>query len=61
MEATEEEKKLAEETITELRERIRVLEIELQSVKISRDQFQAENAEMKKQIAALNRKVKKAE
>jgi Zn-dependent M16 (insulinase) family peptidase len=61
MEATEEEKKLAEETITELRERIRVLEIELQSVKISRDQFQAENAEMKKQIAVLNRKVKKAE
>lgn len=61
MDATEEEKKLAEETITELRERIRVLEIELQSVKISRDQFQAENAEMKKQIAALNRKLKQAE
>ena len=60
MEATDEEKKLAEQTIQELREKIRVLEIELQSVKISRDTFQNENAQLKKQIAALNRELKKA-
>ena len=60
MEATDEEKKLAETTIQDLREKIRVLEIELQSVKISRDTFQNENAQLKKQIAALNRELKKA-
>ena len=60
MEATDEEKKLAETTIQDLREKIRVLEIELQSVKISRDTFQNENAQLKKQVAALNRELKKA-
>lgn len=60
MEATDEEKKLAEQTIQDLREKIRVLEIELQSVKISRDTFQNENAQLKKQVAALNRELKKA-
>jgi uncharacterized ParB-like nuclease family protein len=61
MDATPEEKLAATETIEELREQIRILEIENQSLKISRDTFQRENAEMKKTIASLQRKLKKEE
>ena len=61
MEATPEEKLSATETIKELREQIRILEIENQSLKISRDTFQRENAEMKKTISSLQRKLKKEE
>ena len=61
MEATPEEKLSATETIKELREQIRILEIENQSLKISRDTFQRENAEMKKTIVSLQRKLKKEE
>ena len=61
LQGTDEEKKLAEETITDLREKIRVLEIELAAVKISRDNFQAECAQMKKQIQMLNKKIKSLE
>lgn len=61
MQGTEEEKKLAEETIADLREKVRVLEIELASVRISRDTFQTENAQMKKQIQMLNKKIKSLE
>lgn len=61
MQGTEDEKKLAEETIADLREKVRVLEIELASVKISRDTFQTENAQMKKQIQMLNKKIKSLE
>lgn len=52
--------KLAEETITELREEIRVLRIELAAVKTSRDQFQSENAQLKKQVSSYQRQLKKA-
>lgn len=58
---TEEEKQAATETITELREQIRILEIENQSLKISRDTYQRENAELKKTISSLQRKLKKEE
>ena len=51
--------KLAEETIAELREEIRVLRIELGAVKTSRDQFQAENAQLIKQVNYLTKKIKK--
>jgi hypothetical protein len=61
MEATPEEKVAASETIAELREQIRILEIENQSLKISRDTFQRENAELKKTVASLQRKLKKEE
>lgn len=61
MEASEEEKQAAGETIAELREQIRILEIENQSLKISRDTFQRENAELKKTVAFLQRKLKKEE
>jgi uncharacterized ParB-like nuclease family protein len=61
MEATPEEKVAASETIAELREQIRILEIENQSLKISRDTFQRENGELKKTVASLQRKLKKEE
>lgn len=51
---------LASKTIADLREEIKLLTIELKSVKISRDQFQAENAQLKKQIASYQRQLKKA-
>jgi hypothetical protein len=59
--ATDEEKQMAEQTIKELREQIRVLEVELVAVKTSRDTFQKENAEMKKQIFAMQKKLKAVE
>ncbi len=61
MEASEEEKQAAGETISELREQIRILEIENQSLKISRDTFQRENGELKKTVSSLQRKLKKEE
>jgi uncharacterized ParB-like nuclease family protein/FtsZ-binding cell division protein ZapB len=61
MDATPEEKLAATETIEELREQIRILEIENQSLKISRDTFQRENSELKRTVASLQRKLKKEE
>jgi hypothetical protein len=61
MDATTEEKVAASETIAELREQIRILEIENQSLKISRDTYQRENAELKKTVQSLQRKLKKEE
>ena len=55
---TEEEKKLAETTIADLREKVRILEIELVAVKSSRDTYQTENMQLKKQVAMLNKKLK---
>jgi len=49
---------LAGKTIVELREEIKQLTIELNSVKISRDQFQAENAQLKKQLVYLQKQLK---
>jgi ParB-like chromosome segregation protein Spo0J len=49
---------LAEKTIAELRDEIKQLTIELNSVKISRDQFQAENAQLKKQVVYLQKQLK---
>jgi hypothetical protein len=57
--ADESEKKLAENTIAQLREDVRLLEIELKSTRISRDTLLNENAAMKKQIAAMQRQLKK--
>ena len=61
MDASEEEKQAAGDTIAELREQIRILEIENQSLKISRDTFQRENSELKRTVASLQRKLKKEE
>ena len=59
MDATVEEKALVAKTIEGLREEIRLLKIELSSVKISRDSFQAENAQLKKQIAMMRKQIDK--
>jgi len=53
----EEDRFLAEMQIEDLREELRLTKIELEAVKISRDQFQAENAQLKKQVAAMRRQI----
>jgi len=55
MEGTEEEKGMAKQTIAELQDEIKLLKIELSSVKVSRDAFQRENGELKKQIKGMQR------
>jgi FtsZ-binding cell division protein ZapB len=54
----EEDRFLAELTIEDLREELRLALIELESVKKSRDQFQAENAQLRRQIKALQKNTK---
>ena len=61
MDGTEEEKAMAADTIESLREELRVLKIELAAVKQSRDQYQSENGQMKKQIASYVKKLKTKE
>ncbi len=55
------QKEKAESIIKDLRAQIRLLEIELKAVTISRDQFQAENAQLMKQVALIQKKLKKLE
>lgn len=50
----------ARSVIAELREENNQLKIELKAVKISRDQFQAENHQLKRQVQAMMRAQKKA-
>lgn len=50
-----------EKTIKELRDENKLLRIEVKSLTISRDQFQAENAQLIKQVAMLQKKLKKLE
>jgi hypothetical protein len=50
----------AEAIINELRDENKRLHMELKTVKLSRDQFQNENAQLMKQVAALQRQLKKA-
>jgi hypothetical protein len=59
MEGTPEEKQAATDMINELREELRITKIELSAVKQSRDRFQAENAQLKKQVTAMQRQLKK--
>ncbi len=51
----------AAKIIAELRERIRLLEIENDAITKSRDAFQAENAQMKRQLDMQRRKIAKLE
>lgn len=60
MGGTVEEKSNATEKIAELRERIRVLEAELEAIKITRNSYQTENGQLKKQVAMLQKKIKAA-
>lgn len=58
IDGTVEEKTLAETLIKEQKEEIRILKIEMVAVKKSRDMFQSENAQLKKQVAMLQKKLK---
>jgi hypothetical protein len=57
--ATDIEKEDAQETITTLREQIRVLEIEVKTLRESRDMFQSRNAELMRTVKSLQAKLKK--
>ena len=60
-EASEIEKEDAEQLIKELREQIRVLEIDNAALRESRDTYQNENAELMKTVKSLQAKIKKLE
>jgi hypothetical protein len=59
--ASEIEKIDAEETIKNLREHIRVLEIDNNALRESRDMFQNRNAELIKSVNSLKKKLQKGE
>lgn len=59
--ATEIEKVDVEQTIKELREQIRNLEIDNQALRDSRDMFQSRNAELMRTVKTLQAKIKKLE
>jgi uncharacterized ParB-like nuclease family protein len=59
MDGTPEEKQAATELINELREELRITKIELAAVKQSRDQYQSENSQLKKQVLSMQRQQKK--
>jgi FtsZ-binding cell division protein ZapB len=59
MDATDEEKQLAKETIDELRAIVKNLNVELEAVKKSRDQYQRECTELKKQVKMYQNQLKK--
>lgn len=51
----------AESIIKDLRAQLRAAEIELKEITVSRDMYQRENGELKKQVASLLKKLKKLE
>ena len=59
--ASEIEKIDAEETITNLREQIRVLEIDNKALRDSRDMFQSRNSELMRTVKSLQKKLQKGE
>jgi hypothetical protein len=59
--ASEIEKIDAEETIANLREQVRILEIDNQALRESRDMFQNRNAELIKTVNSLKKKLSKGE
>lgn len=58
--ASDIEKIDVEETLKELREQIRIKDIDIQSLRESRDTYQNRAAELMKQVKALQSKLKKA-
>lgn len=58
MDATDEDKQFAERLFREQQDEIAILNIELSSVKKSRDEFQAEGQKLKRKILALEKKMK---
>jgi hypothetical protein len=61
LDGSEEDKNKAKETIESLREEIRLLQIDNRSLKSSMDKYQAENAQLKKQVAMLTKRLKSFE
>lgn len=59
MDASDDEKQLAQDTIAELRARVKTLEAELDAVKSMRDQYMTESAEKSKQIAYWRKRAEK--
>ena len=59
MDATEDEKALAASQIADLREQVRLLEIDVKGLTISRNQFQAENAQLKRQCFMQKEQIKR--
>ena len=55
------QKQKAESVIKDLRAQLRAAEIELKEITVSRDMYQRENGELKKQVASLLKKLKKLE
>jgi Mg2+ and Co2+ transporter CorA len=55
------QKEQAESIIRDLRAQLRAAEIELKEMTISRDMYQRENGELKKQVTSLLKKLKKLE
>lgn len=60
MDASEEEKTAASQTIAALREQVSTMEAELSAVKASRDTYMRENAELKKQVNYWRKQAEKA-
>jgi hypothetical protein len=58
MDATEEDKKSAEQLFYEQRDEITILNIELAAVKQSRDEFQHENRKLKRRLLTLEKQLK---
>lgn len=59
--ASDIEKMDIQETVAELREQVRILEIDNASLRDSRDMFQSRNAELMKTVKSLQAKIKKLE
>ncbi len=58
MDASDEDKKYAEQLFLEQQDEIAILCVELNAVKKSRDEFQSENQKLKRKIAILEKKLK---
>ena len=56
---TDDEKNMAQQLVDDLREQLRIAEIELEAVKRSRDRYQSENSQMLRQIAWLEKRNKR--
>jgi septal ring factor EnvC (AmiA/AmiB activator) len=55
------QKEKAESIIRDLRAQLKAAELELKEVTVSRDMYQRENGELKKQVQSLLKKLKKLE
>jgi len=58
---SEEDRDQGKSLIDDLKAEVKLLKVELEAVKRSRDTFQAENAQLKKQVSAQQRKIKQLE